>query len=217
MAGSDGGVGPITQTVLDAIASSMQVTFTVIENVPMTTAADGGTVANCPESAGGFCLDAKITLRNGGAAWNATGWAIYYSSIRKVLSVSNPEFTIKHVNGDLHKIEPTPSFTGFTAGQTKEIPFKAQFWMMAETDVMPRYYVAAPSLMPRVITKTDTEDLSTFVTPFTDRKQTQRLPGDQSVIETAATRYAANAGVADRGAAAVAGEVVPTPQQVTAA
>src|SRR5437868_13681410 len=111
--GSDGGTSmPVTQPGLDAIGANTQVTFTVIENVPMV-ATDAGMMADCPASTGGFCLDAKITLKNMGPAWNATGWAIYYSSIRKVAWVGNPDFTITHIVGDLHKIEPTASFKGF--------------------------------------------------------------------------------------------------------
>ena len=88
----------LTQSVLDAIATSTQVSFAVIENVPMMDT-DAGMMANCPASTGGFCLDAKITLKNTGTAWNAQGWAIYFSSVRKVAQVDNAEFKITHVVG----------------------------------------------------------------------------------------------------------------------
>src|ERR1043166_1317724 len=89
--GSDGGTTmPVTQAGLDAIGANTQVTFAVIENVPMV-ATDAGMMADCPASTGGFCLDAKITLKNTGAAWNATGWAIYYRRIRKVAWGGNPD------------------------------------------------------------------------------------------------------------------------------
>src|SRR5258706_12326334 len=80
---------------------------------------------------------------------------------------------------------------------------------------MPRWYVAAPMLMPKVITNTDTEDLATFVAPFGDRKSQQRHPADQSVIETAATRFTENNGITTWPASAVASEIVPAPQTVT--
>jgi hexosaminidase len=212
--GGDAGAMTATQATIDAIASQTQVGFAVIENVPMIDT-DAGMMADCPASTGGFCLDAKITLKNTGPAWNAQGWAIYFSMIRKVAWVGNSDFTITHVAGDLHKLEPTATFSGFAASETKEIPIKAQFWMMAETDIMPRWYVTAPMLTPKVITNTDTEDLATFVAPFADRKSQQRHPADQSVIETAATRFAENT-AATWPAANVASEIVPSPQTVMA-
>jgi hexosaminidase len=205
---------PPTQTLLHAIGASTQVTYAVIENIPMV-GPDGSMMADCPASAGGLCSNIKLTLKNTGLAWNATGWAIYFSNIRKILASSNPEFTITHINGDLHKIEPTARFRGFCAGETKEIPLKALFWSIAESDVMPRWYVAAPDLTAVVIAHTDTEDLARFVAPFTERKQTHRHPIDQTVIETAATRFTENASIADWEASAVASEVVPTPQTLT--
>jgi hexosaminidase len=214
--GGDAGPMMLTQAVLDSIATSTQVGFAVLENVPMVTNDAGMMVGDCPPSIPDFCLNATITLKNTGPAWNAQGWAIYFSSIRKIGWLDSPEFTITHVAGDLHKLEPTAKFTGFAASQSKVINIKAQFWMMAETDVMPRWYVAAPMLMPKVITNTNTEDLATFVAPFADRKSQQRHPADQSVIETAATRLAENTGIATWPAQNVAIEILPTPQKVTA-
>ena len=210
----DGGPVTLTQILLNAIGATTHVTFTVIENIPMI-AAEGGMRADCPTGTDGLCSSAKIALKNTGAAWNARGWAVYYSSIRKVVASSNSEFTITHINGDLHKIEPTASFRGFAAGETKEIPLKTLFWTIAETDLMPRWYVAAAGLVPAILANTNTEDLSSFVAPFTDRKQTHRHPVDQTVIETAATRFTENAGIADWETSAVAFEVVPAPQAWT--
>jgi hexosaminidase len=214
----DGGRVPLTQPLLNAIGASTHVTYALIENIPMV-AAEGGMVADCPPIAGGLCANVKMALKNTGAAWNAIGWAIYFSNIRKVLASSNPEFTITHINGDLHKIEPTASFRGFTAGETKEISLKSLFWTIAESDLMPRWYVAATAtptpLVPAVLANTNTEELSSFVTPFTEPKQTHRHPIDQTVIETAGTRYTENAPIAIWEVGAVAGEVVPTPQTIT--
>jgi hexosaminidase len=215
----DGGTGDAAvspaQALVDNIAATTQVGFVVIENIPMV--AGSTTVTDCPANApGGLCFSGKITLKNTGADWNGSGWAIYYSSIRKVLSVDNPDFTITHVNGDMHKIEPTATFAGFKAGETKEIPLKAEYWMISETDVMPRFYVVADGAQATVIASTAGDDVSAIVAPLTDPKQTKRTPSDISVMATATTRFTANGAVADVGSAAVAAEVVPTPAKVTA-
>ncbi len=200
------GADRLTQNDIARIASSIQVTFEVVANVP----------DDCPANApAALCLDGKIRLKNTGSDLNAGGWTIYYSSIRKILTTASSEFTISFINGDLHKIELAPGFTGFKAGETKEIPFQAEFWMMSESDFMPRAYVTGPGLTPASVANTDTEDFTAFVAPLVTPLQTRRHPIDQSVIATAGTRFAENSGVRDLGAAGVASEVVPTPQNMT--
>jgi hexosaminidase len=195
------------QRELDALGAALKLRFHVIENIP----------AECPPNAPwGLCLDAKIVLKNTGGATRNKRWAIYYSGIRKVLSVNSDQFTITHINGDLHKIEPTAAFTGFGNGETKEIAFKAEYWMMSESDVMPRFYLAADGLKPVTIANTNTEDFTSFVDELTDPKQTRRHPADQSVIATAATRFAENAATLDLGDAGVTAQILPSPMNVTA-
>src|SRR5262245_34323586 len=106
--------------VVDTIAESLQVEFEVVENVPTES----------PETApASLCVKSKLTLTNTGGDWNDKSWKIYYSSIRKVLSVDNEQFEIEHVNGDLHTLAPTDAFEGFARGESKDIPLTAEFWM----------------------------------------------------------------------------------------
>ena len=113
--------GGLTQDGLDAIARSTELRVAVIENAPQG-------------------VRAKLGLENRGARWLAHGWAIYGSFIRRVLSSSSRELTITHLQGDLHEIAPTAAFSGFRAGEVKELPFEAEFWMVSESDLMPRFY-----------------------------------------------------------------------------
>lgn len=210
--GDDAGPGPaqgITgQPLVDSIGADLQVNVTIVDNAP----------TDCPTTApSGLCFSGKLVLKNtGGADW-ASGFAIYYSSIRKVLSVDTDQFTITHVNGDLHKIEPTAAFTGWKAGETREIPFKAEFWLISETDVMPRFYATADGATPVVIKSTDVVDVGAIVTPLTDPKIMKRIPSDETTFATAATRFATNEVVADVGATAIAGQVVPSPATMAVA
>jgi hexosaminidase len=195
----------LSQADVARIASSLQLKYTVLVNVPDV----------CPANAPwGLCLNAKITLKNNGGNLKGSGYAIYFSNIRRVLSVDSTEFTITPINGDLHKMAPVPNMGDFRPGETKEIPFSAEYWMLSETDVMPRFYVAAPGKTPVAIANTDTENQESFVAPFTSPLQTRRHPADQSVIATAATRFAENAPLSDLGDAAVAAEVVPAPMNL---
>jgi hexosaminidase len=210
------GPAPSSDLAMDVahqIAGSLAIHFAVVENGPLK--ADGKT-PDCPANAPwGLCLRAKIVVENKGASLQSGDFSIFYSSIRKVLSVENPEFTITHLNGDLHQITPTAQFKGFQAGETKEIVLTAEYWMISETDVMPRFYVVAPGSTPAPVANTDTEALADFVAPFGGPKQTLRTPGDHSVPATAATRFAENATVQDHGQAAVVTQIVPTPVSLT--
>ena len=204
--GGTGGGGGLGQPLLDRIGKTLQVRFVVVQNGP----------SDCPpDVAWGSCLDAKLVLTNTGAAWNARGWTLDYSMIRKVIRSDSPELTIRHVNGDLHELAPTAAFAGFAAGETKEVPFRAEYWMVSQSDVMPRFFVAAPGLEPVVVANTATEDASAFVGPFSDPQQMLRNANDHVPQATAATRFAANQATRDLGAAAVAAEVVPAPAHVT--
>lgn len=205
--GGDGGAGGgLDQRLLDRIGQTLEVRFVVVQNGP----------SDCPpDVAWGSCLDAKLVLTNRGAAWNATGWALDYSMIRKIIRADSAEFAIRHVNGDLHEVRPTAAFSGFAAGETKEIPLVAEYWMVSRSDVMPRDFVTAPGLTPVVIANTATEDAGDFVGPFAAPAQWLRNANDHVPQATADTRFAANEGTRDLGAAAVAAGVVPTPAEVT--
>jgi len=216
----DGGIS--TQALVDSIGTNLQVNVTILDNAPTKPDGKGGTVADCPDTAPfGLCFSGKLVLTNTSNLTWAGGFTIYYSSIRKVLSVDTDQFTITHVNGDLHKIEPTAAFTGWPAGQAIEIPFKAEYWLISETDVMPRFYVVADGAQPALIKSTDVTDMSAIVTPLTELKVMQRTPGDKSVFATAESRFtdnvANNGTTPDLGADAVAAEVIPAPLSLVTA
>ncbi len=200
---------PVSAATL--IAQRLQVHFALVANVPKK--ADGS--PDCPsDQAWGSCLKATIQIKNTGDAWNEKGWAIYYSSIRKVQSSDSSDFAVSHVNGDLTKIEPTAGFAGFGAGETKEISIKADYWMVSQTDVMPRFYVVSGTDSAN-ITNTDTESLSAFVSPFTTPQQVLRNGNDHVPTATAQSRFLENASVTDRGALATASEILPSPRHLT--
>jgi hexosaminidase len=205
------------QTMVNSIGADLKVKVTIVDNAPTKVDSTGKTVADCPSTAPyGLCFSGKLVLTNSGTTDWAGGFTIYYSSIRKVLSADTNQFTITHVNGDLHKIETTAAFTGWKAGDTKEIPFKAEYWLISETDVMPRFYVTAEGADPALIKSTDVADVADLVTPLADLAIMKRTPDDKSVFATAATRFSVNGEITDLGAAAVATEVVPTPTAITA-
>jgi len=91
------------QAVVDAISSSIQVTYQVNQKL------EGDLAATCKALGAEWaaCQDATIQLTNNGVAIDSADWEIYFHSIRRILDVKSPEFAIEHINGDLHKIMPT--------------------------------------------------------------------------------------------------------------
>ncbi|MFS2223509.1 beta-N-acetylhexosaminidase [Pantoea sp. B65] len=159
------------------------------------------------------CNRALIRLTNPGPALSSQNWAIYLSSIRPILKVESDQFRISHIIGDLHKLQPTEKFTGFAAGETVSIPIINEYWQLAVSDVMPRWYVSAGDAAIRVIASTDSEDLTRFVAPF--GAQWQRTAEDKNVLMNAQTRFEKNRDIKTLAAASLRGQITPTPLQLT--
>src|SRR5690606_24035286 len=118
----------------------------------------------------------------------AGDWTIYFHSIRRILEVNGQEFTITHINGDLHALQPTADFTGFPAGGTKTIDFIAEYWTLYRSAFMPRYYVSAGDAESRIIANTDTDDSPAYAEPIVGDNRKRTLQ-DNNVFATARTRY----------------------------
>ncbi|WP_437891586.1 beta-N-acetylhexosaminidase [Phytobacter sp. V91] len=159
------------------------------------------------------CNKATITLTNPGDAVTSKDWVIYFHSIRQVLQVANPQFKVTHIMGDLHKLEPGASFTGFPARASVEIPIVNEYWQLFMTDVLPRWYVSAEGATAKTIASTDTEDLSQFVSPL-PAEQWKRTPDDKNILMTAEARFAKNSDVKTLNLSSLRGQILPTPKQI---
>jgi hexosaminidase len=158
------------------------------------------------------CNRATILLSNPGAAIDSREWAIYISNVHKTLKVDSDQFRAVHIVGDLTRLEPTEKFQGIPAGGTIEIPVINEYWQLFITDVMPRWYVTSGDARPKIITSTDTEELTTFVEPFGD--QWKRTADDQNILMEAASRFDKNSDISVLSAQAMRGQIVPTPMKV---
>ncbi|MEG3131371.1 beta-N-acetylhexosaminidase [Pantoea cypripedii] len=158
------------------------------------------------------CNRATIRLTNHGPAITSKNWAIYMSNVHETLRVDSDQFKMTHVVGDLTRLEPTDKFTGFAAGATVEIPIVNEYWQLFITDVMPRWYVTAEGASPKIISSTDTENLTDFVQPFGD--QWKRVADDKNVLMQPNSRFAKNADIKLLPAATLRGQITPTPRSV---
>ncbi len=201
----------LTQLTLNQLGDTLDIKYRLISNYP-----DG-----CPTSGvDGRCFSAQIDLTSA-IDIESKDWAIYFSQMRPVKSVSGEEFTITRVKGDLHKIEPTDSFKGLKKGFTKTIDFRGELWQLSETDAMPNYYLVSGELTPVVIKSTQvTKDAETgmelrpYNAAFTDADtQYRRSDTDKVQWATPEVLFLANQGVATQPESAV-NTIIPTPLSV---
>ena len=135
----------VTQGDINTIANSLVVKYRVITNVPSDKCDSKIADGTCFESEISFTSDKAIAAKD---------WTIHFSQIAPIQSFESDEFSVKHLNGDLHQITLKDSFAGFSANETKSIVVRGMFWSLAESDVMPNYLISAPGLSAQVIKST---------------------------------------------------------------
>ncbi|MBS9429450.1 beta-N-acetylhexosaminidase [Photorhabdus akhurstii] len=196
------------QQVVDAL-SQLKVNYKVVDN----QAGDHG--VNCAVLGADWakCNRVDITLTNGSQAIDSSDWAIYFHSIRQVLSVDNEQFKITRITGDLHRLEPTEKFTGIKVNEQVKLPLIGEYWQIYSTDFLPRWYATSGDAKPKVLVNTDTEDLSQFLSAFTG-DQWKRTQTDNNILMTPENRYMKNLQVKKVGSEKLRGQIIPTPKEV---
>ncbi len=167
------------QKDVDNIAANLDIKYQVVTNIPS---------AKCDKKiADGLCFEVKLSF-TAKKDIQAKDWSIHFSQILPVQSFDSKEFSIKHINGDLHKLSLNQNYQGFKAGETKTLLFRSMFWSLSEWDAMPNYIVSATnskakiieSTRPKIDAETGLETLP-YVVPFTDyQKQFKRTAGDST-------------------------------------
>ncbi|GHD61505.1 family 20 glycosylhydrolase [Jeongeupia chitinilytica] len=195
--------GSGAQQQVDTIASQLGIKVTMLGNSQPAKecSALGADWASCYKLNVTFDAASDIT---------GSDWAIYFSSIRRILRVDNDQFRITHLTGDLYRLEPTDKFKGFTKGKPVQLGLIGEYWQVSMYDTMPRWYVTSGDAKPKVIASTDTEELSKFMTPLTVA-DAKRSAGDNNVVMTAATRYDAYKATPLLPAQDIAARIIPAP------
>jgi hexosaminidase len=202
-----------TQTNVDDIASMLDVKYKVLTNIP---------TGKCDKKiADGKCFEVELSF-TAAQAITSKDWEIHFSQISPIQSFESDEFTVEHINGDLHSISLANGFNGFAAGETKTLLFRAMFWSLSETDALPNYIVSAKALQPRVIASTqpyiDKEtglEVLPYVVPFTDyEKQFKRSAVDSTQWLKAEGLYQRNTKLGT-DKLDVSKVIIPTPKSVS--
>ncbi|MGL5393548.1 MAG: carbohydate-binding domain-containing protein, partial [Shewanella sp.] len=202
----------LTQAQLQQLGDTLAVTYRVVSNIPDD---------QCNKAlAEGRCFVAEIDLIPA-MDLASRDWAIYFSQMRPVQSVEGNEFTIRHIKGDLYRIAPTAAFSGFSKGVKKTLRFRGELWQLAETDLMPSYYLVAGELSPVLIASTQVKqdpetgmEVRPYIEPFTDlAQQYRRTDEDKLAPATPAQLFSNNQHLSDDASLAV-NSIIPTPQNV---
>jgi len=202
-----------TQADLNRIAESLDINYRLITNIPGQHCDKEQSDGNCFEVELSFTANEAISVNN---------WSIYFSQIAPVQSFESEEFAIKHLNGDLHRITLKESFSGFKAGETKTLLFRANFWMVSESDALPNYMVHSEQLQARIIAstrvKTDPEtglEILPFVEPIRDvAKQFKKNSQDSTKWLISSDLYRRNLALGEV-TSDVSKVIIPTPKQIT--
>lgn len=196
---------PVQKNV-DALATNLEMSFDIVTNDALEEGID---CANLKADYGA-CNLVNIKLTNRGETKDLKDWSIYFHSIRPVLAVNNSAFTITHVTGDLHKLEPTKEFKGFLHNKTHTIPIVSESWQTTYSDFMPRSFITARDAVAKNIASTDTEDTQLFVQGL-DKKNSVFSKNDNNVAATAESRYENNSDIFNED---ISSAILPTPKHV---
>lgn len=137
---ADSGSSMNVQAWVDTQARTLQIQYRVLANRGdggCHLDGESGTISNpCSE----VHLHITAPQRMEAEVWNRN-WSIYFSQTDPTHAAYSSEFSVEHINGDLHRIRPTQSFTGFKPGETKILPFIVNGLTLTEAKIMPNYYL----------------------------------------------------------------------------
>ena len=197
------------------LADALQVRYELVAN---------GLTTDCPPVfAGGGCFEVRLSFTvPADVPASAEGWQFYFSETEPVLQADSTDFTVRHLNGDLHRLVPTTHFTGFRAGTSYAVTLWGAGSHLSEYYAMPNAYVVddtgqahtVKSTMPQIDPETGLEQLP-FVVPFSHpERQHKRTPDDQTPAATPAWLYEHYGLVTIPENMGMAAMLIPSPKQV---
>ncbi|NMR24246.1 family 20 glycosylhydrolase [Pseudoalteromonas sp. NEC-BIFX-2020_015] len=166
-----------TQIELDTLAQQLSVNYELLSAKPDV----------CPAPHQAQCYLSRLTLS---APYDvkSNSWSVYFSQLMPIYSTDSAQFSITHINGDLHQIKPTAAFTGFKANTPISIEFYTQESQITRSEFMPNYMLASSGLKSRVIDSTKTTldpdtklELQPYLAPFLTLEQLQTSKDDATV------------------------------------
>lgn len=206
------------QEQLDGLANSLQVKYNFLSNIE----------TDCPELKGKkvkHCYSAEIhlSLPKGSPTYlvEQHAWQLNYSQVYPAYASNSDDFTLTHLNGDIHQIKPKDNFSGFKTEQEYKVKLWVKSTLITESQLMPNYWLASEGLAPAVVASTKTMldkdtglELQPWVVPFTDLpKQIKSAPNDINQYASTVWLYNNEPQVAADGSH-LAFSIIPTPKNI---
>lgn len=172
-----------SQTSLSHFSDNLKIHYQVIDNRPSE---------HCDSNiAEGLCFEAALSLSLP-STFTAKNWSLYFSHMSPIQWADDSNFSIEHINGDLHRLSPNENYRGFVENQVLATNIRATYWHLSKTDVMPNYYVTSGALTPEIVKSTmaiiDATtglEILPHAGEFSNvEKQLKRSPQDASIIAT---------------------------------
>ncbi|MDP2634943.1 MULTISPECIES: family 20 glycosylhydrolase [unclassified Pseudoalteromonas] len=158
---------PPSQVELDTLAQHLSVKYELLSAKPKA----------CPAPHQTQCYLSRLTF-NTPFDVDSRQWSIYFSQLMPIYNADSSQFTITHINGDLHQVNPTVAFTGFKANTPLSIEFYTQESQITRSEFMPNYMLASKGLTSRIISSTKTTidaetklELQPYLAPFLTLEQ----------------------------------------------
>jgi hexosaminidase len=163
------------------------------------------------------CSVVNLHIKDAANSLSDNTWKLYFHSTRRVLQVQSDEFSVTHVNGDLHYVAPTDAFSGFNGG-VKTVKMITEFNHLVETDFQPRYWVAQGGRVT-LIANTDNEtDENAYAMEITGNNRFEFV-GENNAIASTATRHARNSeintAIDTLSASSLNARIIPRPTSLT--
>lgn len=190
-------ISSISQTQLTTLAEQLVVKYRFLSNIE-TDCPDliSNNDADNKAKAVPYCYGAEILLTTP-ESYLVNNWQLNFSQVYPVYASRSDDFTLQHINGDIHQITPKKNFAGFQAQKTKKIKLWVKSTLITESELMPNYWLSSDNLQPKVVTSTRTQvdaetglEVQPYVVPFSDvAKQIKSSPDDINQYASAQWLY----------------------------
>lgn len=169
--------------LLLAIACQRKITDQLPKNIQVTW----GVITNFHQQKARFLAELNIINQSDEILQN--NWELYFSYLpSRTIDTSNfsKEFTLTHINGDLHKLAPTTHYKPRGKGDTITLSLLATTWAIKESDTPAGFYFVF-NKDPQNILQPDV-----VLQPFTHARQLTRTDADRVPVPSAENIYAQN-------------------------
>ncbi|MBT1446244.1 carbohydate-binding domain-containing protein [Shewanella sp. JM162201] len=170
------------------------------------------------------CYLTSITL-TAPQAVSGKDWAIYYSQLSPAYQVEGDEFTVTHINGDLHRLSPGPGYQGLIAGKSHQVRLYSKGSQITRSEFMPNFVlVAGDAGSPLKVSEIGSTRLQTdpqtgleiqpYLAPFSSMAQFKLGKSDNTPLADGRWLYDYYAAIGAAAATSIESGLIPSPTKL---